>query len=144
MIFVRATACLLLFLVASPAVADTVRCTDAKGEATAEFDIGFADEGRQVDEVSRLDARFRDFSVSTDPADPDERPDVIDPTALMSEDDRLEIFVLDPDQVRYVLALRLFRAFKYDGTDKEYEEHVVAGTLSAMGAGVWAVTCAGW
>lgn len=141
---VRAAACLLLILVATPAFADTVRCADARGEATVDFDIAFADEGRQAGTVSRLDARFENFAVSTDPAGPDEPADVLDPTAAVSEDDRLEIFVLDPDRVRYVLALRLFRAFAYDGTDTEYDEHVVAGTLSAMGAGVWAVTCAGW
>jgi hypothetical protein len=141
---VRAAACLLLSLAATPAAADTVRCADAKGEATAEFDITFADETRRAGDVTRVDARFEDFTVSTDPTDPDQRPDILDPSDQVTEDDRLEIFLLDPDNIRYVLALRLFRAFKYDGTDKEYEEHVVAGTLSAMAAGVWAVTCTGW
>jgi len=141
---VRAAACLLLSLAATPAAADTVRCTDAKGEATAEFDITFADETRRAGDVTRVDARFEYFTVSTDPTAPDQRPDILDPSDQVSEDGRLEIVLLDPDEVRCVLALRLFRDFKYDGTDEEYDEHVVAGTLRAMGAGVWAVTCTGW
>lgn len=139
---IRAAALAILLVVATPAVADTIVCTDADGQARVEVGIVFADPGRDAGEVTRVDGRFLDFTISTESADPDRRPEVlVDP---VSTDDRLEVFLLDPDEVRIVLALRLFRDFRTDGTDREYTEHVVAGTLRAMGAGVWAVTCTGW
>ncbi len=135
-------AILPLLLASAPALADTIACADTKGEAAAEVEITFADETRGVGEVTGVEGRFADFTLTTDPADADQRPEVLfDP---VSEDDRLEVYLLDPDEVRIVFALRLFRDFRYDGTDREYTEHVVAGTLRAMGAGVWAVTCTGW
>ena len=58
--------------------------------------------------------------------------------------DRLEIDLEDPSLAKIVLRLRLFKDTEYDQTDNEYDKSIVAGTLSAMGAGVWSGLCNCW
>ncbi len=144
----RARLALLFVVLAGPASADdTIRCADARGEVHAEIDIAFADEERSTGAVSRVDVQFADFSMSTKPSDPDQPPERL--SDQVSEDDRLEISLSDPQDIWTVLALRLFKDIYFERQFSEAdvakpEVSVVAGTLSAMGVGIWAVTCTGW
>jgi hypothetical protein len=110
-----------------------------------EFDIAFADEERNFGEVKLVEAVSEYFSISTQPADPGQRPDLLlDP---VSKPGRLEIDIEDPEDIWIILRLRLFRDVRYDRKFEgvpDLEKSVAAGTLSVMGAGVWAVTCSGW
>lgn len=127
---------------AAPAAADTVRCTAidaALPRVTLEADIG---EDRDSLFVRRLDADMGDFTIST----VGESANRIDDQA--SDDGRLAIELIDPDDVFIVLRLRLVRDTEYrrlygDDTGENWRA-VVAGTLSVLETGVWPVTCDGW
>ena len=144
----RARLALLFVVLAGPASAeDTIRCADARGEVHAEIDIAFADEERSTGAVSRVDVQFADFSMSTKPADPDQRPELL--ADQVSEVGRLEIYLSDPAGYLDRPRLRLFKDVYFERQFSEAdvakpEVSVVAGTLSAMGVGIWAVTCTGW
>jgi hypothetical protein len=137
--------CLLPFLLAvaaaSPALADTVRCAaiDGAPRVTLEADIS---EDRGSLTVRRLEADMGDFTISTagDDADPISDQD--------SAGGRLSIGLSDPEDIWIVLRLELvrdteFRRLYGDETDENWRS-VVAGTLSVMDTGIWAVTCEGW
>lgn len=132
---------------AAPAVADTIRCKAIEGTPTVTLQltppIG---DGDTPGTVSQVDADLGDFTLSTHPADPDAKAERIE--SQPSESGRLDVYLTDPDDVWIVLRLRLVRDTEYrrlegDETDENWRS-VVAGTLSVIGAGVWAVTCKGW
>lgn len=134
---------LLAFLaVATPAMADTVRCTAvdaATPRVTLEADIS-ADRDSLV--VRRLDADMGDYTIST----VGDAPDRIDDQT--SADGRLSIELIDADDVFIALRLRLVRDTEYgrlygDDTGDDWRA-VVAGTLGVFEAGAWPVTCEGW
>ena len=128
--------------VATPAMADAVRCTAVDAAAprvTLEADIG---EDRDSLFVRRLDAEMGDFTISTAG---DSAYRIGDQT---SADGRLAMELIDPHDVFIMLRLRLVRDTEYgrlygDDTGETWRA-VVAGTLSAFEAGVWPVTCEGW
>jgi hypothetical protein len=123
--------------------ANTVTCGDAGKKVKVEYDIRFEDsQSRGAGSVSRVHGWFPDFEISTDASESGRQPETI--SDQKSDYERLEIDLEDPAIAKIVLRLRLYRDFRYDDTDKQYAEHVVAGTLSVMGEGVWAVTCTGW
>jgi hypothetical protein len=122
-------------------MADTVRCRAVEGKPTVMLDVAFA-ENRDAVTVARLDADLGDFAIST-AGDPPERI-----AGQESGAGRLDIDLTDPERIWIVLRLRLVRDLEYhrlqnDESD-ENARSVVAGTLSVMGAGVWAITCEGW
>ena len=131
-----------VLVAAAPAMADTVRCTAvdaATPRVTLEADIS---EDRDSLVVRQLDADMGDFTIST----AGDSPDRIDYQA--STDGRLQIEIIDPDDIVIVLRLRLVRDTEYrrlygDDTGENWRA-VVAGTLSAIATGVWPVTCEGW
>jgi major membrane immunogen (membrane-anchored lipoprotein) len=132
-----------LLLGAMPASADTVTCADAAMTIRVEYDITFDDsEARGKGVVTRVAGQFRDFDVSTVPSGDAGVTETI--SDQVSDYDRLEVDLEDPSIAKIVLRLRLFRDWRYDNTDADYDEHMVAGTLSVMSQGVWAVTCTGW
>jgi len=125
----------------APAAADTVRCAavDAAPRVTLSADIS---EDRQSLTVNRLDADLGDFTISTAGDAPEPISD------QESADGRLSIGLSDPQDIWIVLRLQLirdteFRRLHDDETDENWRS-AVAGTLSVMDNGVWAVTCEGW
>jgi len=126
----------------SPALADTVRCKAVEGGPTVALEVTFVGEAREAATVTRLDADLGDFIIST-AGHPPERI-----AAQESEEGRLLIELADPNDIWIVLRIRLVRDTEYhqlqdDETDADWRS-VVAGTLSVLGNGVWAVTCEGW
>lgn len=136
----------ILFLaaltVAAPALADTVRCKAVEGRPTVTLDVTLTGEAREAATVTRLDADLGDFTIST-AGNPPERI-----AGQETGDGRLSIDLTDPDDIWIVLRLKLVRDTEYhrlqDGETDEDWRSVVAGTLSVLGVGVWAVTCEGW
>lgn len=127
---------------AAPALADTVRCKAVEGRPTVTLEVTFTGEAREAATVTRLDADLGDFTISTAGNSPERI------AGRESADGRLSIELSDPDDIWIVLRLRLVRDTEYhrlqdDETDDDWRS-VVAGTLSVLGNGVWAVTCDGW
>ena len=124
-----------------PAAADTVRCAAVDAAPKVTLDATISDD-RQALTVHRLDADLGDFTISTAGNPPEPIAD------QESADGRLSIGLTDPDDIWIVLRLQLVRDTEYhrlhdDETDENWRS-VVAGTLSVMDVGVWAVTCEGW
>ncbi|MCB1502240.1 MAG: hypothetical protein KDK07_21075 [Bauldia sp.] len=131
---------------AVPAAADTIRCKAIAGTPTVTLEIAGVGDGDIPGAVSQLDADLGDFTLSTHPTDSGAEAERIE--SQVSGPGRLDLNLTDPGDVWIVLRLRLVRDVEYkrqygDETD-ENARSVVAGTLSVMGAGVWAVTCEGW
>lgn len=138
----RAVPFLTAVAAAAPALADTVRCRAVEGGPTVALEVTFTGEAREAATVTRLDADLGDFTIST-AGHPPERI-----AGQESGHGRLSVDLADPDDIWIVLRLRLVRDTEYhrlqdDETDANWRS-VVAGTLSVLGTGVWAVTCEGW
>jgi hypothetical protein len=138
----RAFLILVALTMAAPALADTVRCKAVEGRPTVALEVTFTGESREVATVTRLDADMGDFTIST-AGNPPERI-----VAQESGDGRLSVDLTDPDDIWIVLRLKLVRDTEYhrlqEGETDANWRSVVAGTLSVLGNGVWAVTCEGW
>jgi hypothetical protein len=113
-----------------------------EGGPALTLEVTFTGKAREAATVTRLDADLGDFTIST-AGDPPERI-----AGQESIDGRLSIDLADPDDIWIVLRLRLARDTEHhrlqDGEMDEDWRSVVAGTLSVLGTGVWAVTCDGW
>lgn len=135
-LFIAAFACV------APAFADTVRCKAVEGRPTVALEVTFTGGARGTATVTRLDADLGDFTIST-AGNPPERI-----AGQESDDGRLSVDLVDPDDIWIVLRLKLVRDTEYyrlrgDESDEDWQS-VVAGTLSVLGVGVWPVTCEGW
>ena len=114
---------------ASPALADTVRCADANGEVSVEYDIGEANEPNMV---TRVQMQITDdFGISTDPAHEDHDGEEI--AFQFVTNDILEVTLAVPDGLP-VLDLKLVEA----GADNSWMR---AGVVAVSGGGTWVITC---
>jgi hypothetical protein len=115
----------IAYAAASPALAETVYCADAKGEVAIEYDVVDA-------AVMRVQMQMTDdFGISTDPAHPDHSGETIAAQSVTSDsvDVTLRVNAGPP-------ALRLRLVVVADGV-----YWLNAGALSVAGGGLWAATC---
>lgn len=118
----------LVFAV-SPVLGETVRCTDAAGEVTVEYDVVRVVDG---DAVSRVQMQITDdFGISTDPGHEDYSGEDIAEQTVTRTFLEVKLRVADGPPA---LILRLV-----DGD--EGAQWVRAGVLSVAGGGVWVVSC---
>ena len=127
----RLSAAIVIALVAtaSPALAETVHCTDAKGEVAVEYDI---DEAQSL--ITRVQMQITDdFGISTDPAHPDHSGEEIAEQSVTGDsvDVMLRVGGGPP-----ALHLRLVVVSHGQGV-----HWLNAGALAVEGGGLWAVSC---
>ncbi|MCB1497519.1 MAG: hypothetical protein KDJ86_17195 [Bauldia sp.] len=135
----------VLVAFAGTAVADTLRCKAVDAAPTLTIEVASA-EGDTLGAVTQVDADLGDFTMSAHPIDAEVPGEKIEDQTR--EPGLLELSLIDAEDVWIVMRLRLVRDVDYhllqgDETD-EGARSVAAGTLSVMGAGIWAVTCEGW
>jgi hypothetical protein len=116
-----------LVATASPALAETVHCTDAKGEVVVEYDL--AESGSLVTRVQM--EMTDDFGISTDPAHQDHSGETITEQSVTGDSVDVTLRVNGGSP-----ALRLRLVVVTHGV-----YWLNAGALSVEGGGVWAVTC---
>jgi hypothetical protein len=114
---------------ASPALAETVHCADAKGEVAVEYDI---DESQSL--ITRVQMQITgDFGISTDPTHPDHSGETI--AEQLVTGDGVDV-MLRVEGGPPALHLRLVVVSHGHGA-----HWLNAGALSVEGGGLWAVTC---
>ena len=124
-----ATIVTALLATASPALAETVRCADAKDEVAVEYDI---DESRSL--ITRLQMQITgDFGISTDPSHPDHSGEEIAEQSVTG--DSVDV-MLRAGGGPPALHLRLVTVSHGHGN-----HWISAGALAVEGGGVWAVSC---
>jgi hypothetical protein len=114
----------------SPVLAETVKCTDAKGEVAVEYDIDYEPDPNAVTRVQMQIAG--DFGISTDPAHEDYSGEDI--AEQVVDRGLVDVTLRVKGEGGPALRLRVVEA-------SEGQASVTAGVLAVSGGGVWAITC---